>query len=443
MVSESRRSRLFHAAAAVAVAAILACDDHTPVSPAAAPVTVEPTPTTPVVTFVRTGSMTTARVRHTATLLANGKVLIAGGGMETAELYDPTTGTFALTGSMSARRAGHSATLLADGKVLIAGGYISDSGDVATNPDLLASAELYDPATGSFSRTGNMLEAQSGQIGTLLANGKVLFTGGVSSIAGCCGVPPTPALYDPATGVFSATGNYVPNSLLSGDLQNWGLTMSTAALLRDGSVLIAAEPIAQRYDPLTGSFALTGQMSTARFGLVPVYLYGRTATLLKDGRVFLTGGEHEDLGRFANTELYDPSTGTFAAGASMAIVRDGHTATLLANGKVLVVGGESENGCSAPSTCEIASSASGELFDPVTGTLGSAGNMTERRELHQATLLNDGTVLITGGTTFVGGPVHFNTGFSVVALSSAELYVGAKSASADRSTSVVSRPHAP
>jgi hypothetical protein len=154
--------------------------------------------------FIPTGSMSTPRMDHTATLLLNGKVLIAGGALAfsingnrvsaSAELYDPATGTFAPTGSMTTPRFSHTATLLGDGKVLIAGGITS--GEAQS----LATAELYDPATGMFTPTGSMTSPR-GCSSTLLADGKVLVTG--------CASPSNSAaaeLYDPANGMFAMIG---------------------------------------------------------------------------------------------------------------------------------------------------------------------------------------------------------------------------------------------
>jgi Galactose oxidase, central domain len=153
-------------------------------------------------TFSATGSMTTARGFHTATLLADGRVLIAGGdsrvgGRDSAELYDPTIGTFSPTGSMSPPRQYTTATLLLDGRVLFAGG----GGDY-TNLNFLASAEIYDPTTGTFTSTGSMADARTYHTATLLPNGRVLVTGGYGALAPLASAE----IYDPTTGTFSPAG---------------------------------------------------------------------------------------------------------------------------------------------------------------------------------------------------------------------------------------------
>ncbi|MGD0248584.1 MAG: kelch repeat-containing protein, partial [Candidatus Limnocylindrales bacterium] len=130
-------------------------------------------------TFSLTGSMTTVRYAHTATMLSDGRVLIAGGyvgggvnlkSLASAELYDPKTGTFSLTGSMTTARVGHTATMLSDGRVLIAGGFDGSK--------VLASAELYDPKTGTFSPTGSMTDGRDSHTATMLSDGRVLIAGG-------------------------------------------------------------------------------------------------------------------------------------------------------------------------------------------------------------------------------------------------------------------------
>jgi len=326
-------------------------------------------------TFTPTGKMTTARLFHTATLLLNGKVLITGGTQErasSAELYDPATGTFMPTGDMTTPRILQSATLLRDGRVLIAGG---------------GTADLYDPSTGIFTPTGNMVTPQYSQTGTLLDNGKVLITGGWYEMSDCCPIATHPEIYDPTTGTFAETGNYA----YDGSSSVYGtssLVGVPATLLPNGTVLIAAEPAAELYDPATGTFTLTGTMATRPFGQTPGYISGRTATLLKNGKVLLTGGEHEDIGIFNNAELYDPSTGTFTETGHMTIIRAEHSATLLADGKVLIAGAQLYSGIATATT---------ELYDPNSGTFSAIGNMNTARFWHTATLLNDGQVLVAGG----------------------------------------------
>ena len=211
--------------------------------------------------FVPTGNMTTPRIGYSATLLDDGRVLIAGGfaavgstpgpirGLSSAEIYDPATGVFTLTGSMTTDRHGHSATLLNSGKVLIAGG---SSIDPTTGQSVgLASAELYDPATGQFTATGSMTTPRGGHTATKLLDRRVLIAGG--TVKGPPFEPGTSAeLYDSATGSFTATGTMT--------IASWG---DTATLLRDGTVLLASPYLYQGinvlvagelFDPATGTF---------------------------------------------------------------------------------------------------------------------------------------------------------------------------------------------
>jgi hypothetical protein len=184
-------------------------------------------------TFTKTGDMISSRSGHTATLLADGRVLIVGGmggsstELSSAELYDSESGTFIRTGNMITPRRGHTATLLADGRVLVAGGF---GGSVLVagrfSPSgTLASAELYDPTSGTFTATGSMINAQTGHTATLLHNGKVLITGGLIAAGPVLAEPAE--LYDPGSRTFSA----VPFG--------YGLVLPTATLLPDGNVLTA------------------------------------------------------------------------------------------------------------------------------------------------------------------------------------------------------------
>ena len=324
-------------------------------------------------TFTPTANMSTPRVNHTATLLLNGKVLITGGSnsnglLASAELFDPVTGTFSAIGNMTTPHFLHSATMLPDGRVLIAGGHVLDDRNLPAQP--LAAAELFDPSTGTFTPTGNMVRPQAGDTSTLLNNGKVLISGTCQDwfYIDADAEGDRPELYDSVAGTFSAAGERAK-------YPRW--CSGPVVLLANGKVLIA--PTAELYDPAIDAFSSTGRRMTIGF-------YGSTATLLRNGKV-LVGGGTGDFGTSANAELYDPSTENFTATTNMTRARAWSTATLLLDGTVLIAGG------SYPSV------SSAELYDPATSTFTTAADMTSPRVGHTATLLMDGRILITGGST--------------------------------------------
>jgi hypothetical protein len=334
-----------------------------------------PSPTLVAGNFTAVGNMTTARADHTATLLPNGKVLIAGGegdgfqDLASAELYDPSTRTFAPTGSMVMPRYAHSATLLADGRVLIAGG--RQDGIRGTS---VFTAEIYDPSTGAFTATGDLTSiggevyAIPGGVTTLLPDGRV-FVAATNNAE----------IYDPQSGTFTPTGPYADLSDAYG---------TTVTLLTNGKVLVTGCPdadgqcsvgVTELFDPQSGTLGVTGPMMAKYFPD-----YGYTSTLLTDGRVLFLGNTWPAP---ADAEVYDPAAGTFAS-IGGAISQDIAPASRLADGTVLVAGGQLPGGDG---------SFYAQLYVPASGTFELVGEMTAARNSHTATPLPDDTVLITGG----------------------------------------------
>ena len=337
-----------------------------------------------------TGSMSAAHDDATATLLQNGEVLVAGGQntnglLATAELYNPAAGTWTPTGSMTTARSGQfgqTATLLQNGEVLVAGGE-------DTNGTLL-DAEVYNPATGTWAATGPMVTtAGTGATATLLPNGTVLVAGG------CCSAGPgydpsfaTAQIYNPATNSWTATAS-----------MSTGRAYATATLLGNGTVLVvggaaddggidyypAGQFSAEIYNPATGLWQGAGTTATG-------HDYA-TASLLPSGQVLVAGGSNGALmGGVTGADLYTPSTGTWQAAAPMNIARAFAAAVVLPDGTVLMTGGW--NGITP-----LGIMTSTEIYQPATNTWTPGPDMNQHRENHTATLLQNGQVLVVGGDT--------------------------------------------
>ena len=315
-------------------------------------------------TWATTGSLNTVRSGHTATLLPNGQVLVAGGCCDasgdvlaSAELYDPATGEWTVTDSMPTARWGHTATRLPNGEVLVAGGSITS--DIAPT----AAVELYNPSTGKWTTTGSMTNARSFHGAALLANGQVLVAGGDStSTAGTISAE----LYNPTTGKWTVTGSMIishigtqaarlPDGrvLMAGgtdsdfadiysnghwtltSVSNYTHTTSSTAHLTNGDVLIIGGSPVEFYNPATDTWVKTGPLGIQGFGFGPL-------TRLFSHKVLLAGGTQSLYRGFITTgecRLYDASTNSWVGTGSMNTARSAHTVTLLPSGQVLAAGG--------------------------------------------------------------------------------------------------------
>ncbi|PIP84174.1 MAG: hypothetical protein CO113_02600, partial [Elusimicrobia bacterium CG_4_9_14_3_um_filter_62_55] len=299
---------------------------------------------------------TTARYRHTTTLLPDGNILVAGGTNNSdvpttsAEIYRSTASIYVAAANMPVARASHTATLLPDGRVLVAGG----CSGVPCSGSILNTAHTYDPRTNAWTATANNLTtARYNHTATLMPDGKVLIVGG-------------------ATGAATVTS--------SCDL----------------------------YDPATNSFSAAASLGLARAA--------HTATLLHTGRVFIAGGYLAAAGFAVSTELYDPGLNSWAAGPSLIQQRAFHTATQMGHQKVLIVGGA--NGRDIEANLGLMQTV--EIYDPTSNSITPAAPMNARRAFHTATLKPGGEVSIYGGlsnitTTFLNNQLTFENG-SVLSL---------------------------
>jgi WD40 repeat protein len=317
--------------------------------------------------------MNVPRAGHTATRIANGNVLIAGGciaqGCEnqltsTAELYDPTQKTFINTGNLNVARVGHRAILLGSGKVLLLGGW---AGNAAT-----ATAELYSSETGTFDLAGKMLEPRDGFTATRLQDGRVLITGGYN---GAMNRLSSAEFYDPVTQIsISISPMSEPRMAHSASLLSDGRVLIVGGSRSRGKVLSSAE----LFDPRTETFSAIGNLSTPR--------HKHAAVTLKDGDVLIVGGagagDFDE--QYNSTELFNLTTLTFKTTATMQGQRFkiSDAVTLLDNGNILVAGSDSQ--------AELYNTTANR-FSNIDGSLGLDLSYST------ATQLENDQVLITGG----------------------------------------------
>jgi N-acetylneuraminic acid mutarotase len=324
--------------------------------------------------FVAAASMHQARFGHTATLLQNGKVLIAGGGtidetLASAELYDPSTNTWTTTGSLSTAREYHTATLLDSGKVLVVDG--------SDGPTTLKSAEIYDPVSSTWSAAGTPVSKRARHVAVLLSSGKVLVFFGFT--ADNNKTPTNSAeLYDPSTSMWTSTGG-APLGDARALATGFYLPGPNYAIAY-GGVDASGTPLASGagYSITSGWIGPFPSMTTAR------YLF--TANALPSGVALVAGGYNTSPSGTA--ELYDSSSNHWSSAGSMSSARYAHTATLLNTGDVLVTGGATTS-----------SLATADIYTVAANSWSATGTMATSRAQHTATLLPTGKVLVCGGQT--------------------------------------------
>jgi hypothetical protein len=343
-------------------------------------------------TWTATAPMTAARGYHSLAVLPSGKVLASGINMydseaatPACEVYDEAAGTWTATGSMSAARALDAAIALPSGMVLAAGGF---EDIFLTTQTLLDSAELFDEESGggAWSMTGSMSEPKAEMALAVLPSGAILVTGGERLGSG--NAVATVEIFDPTTATFAPA-----------DPMAQARRYHTATVLESGEVLVAggcpvgdcatATDTAELYDPAAGTWSAAG--------LMPEVLTLHVATLLPDGRVFMTGGAHGEPGYVPTdgTFLYDPATDSWTVAASMQCARWGHVAKVLTSGKVLVAGGT----VNSPSACALRT----EIYDPATDVWTDGPSMVaDHGSGLRAAPLPSGGWLIAGGIIEAG-----------------------------------------
>lgn len=297
-------------------------------------------------TWRQVAPMAEPRRGHQAVVLGNGHVLVAGGLAEgvplaSAEIYDPGADTWSQVAPMSVPRLGHSLTLLSDGRVLAAGGTARESDGAAGGGQTIrtvATSEIFDPATNTWSDTAEMTHARFEHTATLLGDGRVLMVGGLGS--------------------SEAAEQDIP--------------------LRSTEI----------YDPAADAFVTSTDLAEGRAN--------HAAALLNENAVIVTGGVSGEQGDLsvASAEVFDSRAATWSTVGSMGTPRTGHTATALEDGRILVAGGETVRRGSRRSLT------SAEVFQFDLGASGewrSAGDMTCPRSEHDAVLLDDGSVLVIAG----------------------------------------------
>ena len=352
------------------------------------PINVEISPTAITVESDSLGAMFHSRVYHSATLLPDGRVLVAGGMNEaftplrTTEMFDPETNRWTEAEEMKESRTEHSAALLEDGRVIVTGGLNEDL-------EIVGTTEIFDPQTGKWSQRESMRTVRRGHFTLSLPDGTVAVVGGIGQTLGGLGILAN----------ISATGALLSTEIYDPKTDNWsrandmreGHSGGLAVVLKDGRVLVAGgynrgEALASSevFDPVSDQWMRTSSMARKTFA--------NTATVLSDGSVLFTGGfgmSRAKGGITPGSEVFDPKTNEWRRTPDTLHGRMGHTSTLLPDGRVVTIGGSTAGG---PVN-------TGEYMEPETWLWSEITPMSVERSQHTATLLFDGRILVAGGAT--------------------------------------------
>lgn len=356
------------------------------------------------ITSIPSSDLNESRLGHTATMLPNGEILVAGGNSNGAqnsvEIYTVSTDLWRSGGTMNTARGDHTATLLSDGRVLVAGGY---NGSAA-----VATAEIYDPATGNWSATAMLNMARYEHTATLLPTGHVVVIGGISSTFEALD---SAEIYDPATNSWSFAAGVMamPRYAHTTSLLTNGTVMAVGGLTDDDEEGELSTGTVEIYNPQTQLWSSATGLTGSR--------YAHTATVLENGKVLVAGGIELTTNRtwLASAEQYDPATGVWSSAGSITIPRSGHTAAPVIGSRVLLVGGLNSGGRLA----------SNELYDPATNTWSVRNDLINARNGHSATALAESNLILVAGGSGING----------ASLASVELY--------DPGVEIVAEPEAP
>ncbi len=337
----------------------------------------------------RAGALRFARTNHSATLLNDGRVLVAGGRgtdalstLASAEVFSPLTKTWSLSGSLSQGRSHHTATLLRDGRVLVTGG---SAHEVTANDGArfvaLASAEIFEPRSSTWRAVMPMLEARNGHTATLLDDGQVLVVGGAKAQREHLA---STELFDPVANAFR------PGPPLQ--LARW---QHEAVKLSDGSVAVIAGRSNQVDAGVHGSGRAVAEVERYVDGGWQVLASlaeprQRAATISRGNEVVVIGGVSTTTATNAVETWAVGAGGWSLSDASLTLALSAHTASVLPNGDVVVIGGEPPN---AVDTARV------QRWFSSSAKWCMAGALLVSRKQHTATVLKDGTILVVGGTS--------------------------------------------